>query len=102
MKPTLKELNHASMNGGRLPDSYFERTGKSRDVVEPEPRGTEVVDPKAEEPETEEPAAAQEEPAEEGTEENYPKDSGGGWWELSNGQKVRGEDAALEAQAKLE
>ncbi len=32
---------------------------------------------------------------------NYPKSAGGGWYELSNGEKVQGEDDAKAAEAKL-
>ena len=32
---------------------------------------------------------------------NYPKHTGGGWYELSNGEKVQGKEDAEEAQAKL-
>ena len=32
----------------------------------------------------------------------WPKKGGGGWYELSNGEKVRGEDEATEAQAALD
>ena len=31
----------------------------------------------------------------------YPKHTGGGWYELSNGEKVQGKEDAEEAQAKL-
>lgn len=32
---------------------------------------------------------------------SYPFHAGGGWWELSDGTKVRGEEAALEAETAL-
>lgn len=32
----------------------------------------------------------------------FPKHTGGGWYELSNGEKVQGKDEALEEQAKLD
>ena len=31
----------------------------------------------------------------------FPQHAGGGWYELSNGDRIRGKDAALEAQAEL-
>ena len=31
----------------------------------------------------------------------WPKHTGGGWYELSNGEKVQGKEEALEAQAQL-
>ncbi len=34
--------------------------------------------------------------------DKYPKHIGGGWYELPNGEKVKGKDEALEAMAKLE
>lgn len=33
--------------------------------------------------------------------ETFPKHAGGPWYELSNGERVRGKEAAEEAQAKL-
>lgn len=33
---------------------------------------------------------------------DWPKGGDGGWYELSNGKKIQGEDAAIEAQAKLD
>lgn len=32
----------------------------------------------------------------------FPKPTGGGWFELSNGERVQGRDAADEAQAALD
>jgi hypothetical protein len=32
----------------------------------------------------------------------YPKAQGGGWYKLSNGEKVQGEEGAIEAQALLD
>lgn len=32
----------------------------------------------------------------------YPIDRGGGWFELSNGERVRGEDDALQAEARIQ
>jgi hypothetical protein len=32
----------------------------------------------------------------------YPKAQGGGWYKLSNGEKVQGEESAIEAQALLD
>lgn len=34
-------------------------------------------------------------------ESKFPKHSGGGWYELSNGEKVQGKDEALEAEKEL-
>lgn len=31
----------------------------------------------------------------------FPKHTGGGWYELSNGEKVQGKDEAIEAQSEL-
>lgn len=33
--------------------------------------------------------------------DEYPKHTGGGWYELSNGEKVKGKDEAAAAEAKL-
>lgn len=44
------------------------------------------------------PSSAEPEPRDE---DAFPKETGGGWFELSNGKKIQGEDAALEAQVKL-
>lgn len=33
--------------------------------------------------------------------EGYPKSTGGGWYSLSNGEKVQGKDEAIEAQNEL-
>lgn len=33
--------------------------------------------------------------------DSYPKSAGGGWYELSNGEKVQGEEGAKAAEAKL-
>ena len=33
--------------------------------------------------------------------ETYPKHTGGGYYELSNGEKVKGKDAAIEAEKAL-
>lgn len=33
--------------------------------------------------------------------EGFPKSTGGGWYLLSNGEKVQGKDEAIEAQEKL-
>ncbi|MBO8169967.1 MAG: hypothetical protein H0Z35_12405 [Thermoanaerobacteraceae bacterium] len=33
--------------------------------------------------------------------EQYPKHTGGGWYELSNGEKVKGKEEAIKAQAAL-
>lgn len=33
---------------------------------------------------------------------NWPKHTGGGYFELSNGEKVRGQDAAIAAQAEID
>jgi len=35
-------------------------------------------------------------------EDNYPAHKGGGYYELSNGEKVRGKEKAIKAQKKLE
>ena len=32
---------------------------------------------------------------------NYPKSTGGGWYELSNGESVRGKEKAIEAEKEL-
>ena len=37
-----------------------------------------------------------------GAEAEYPRAAGGGWYELSNGERVRGKAAAREAQAGLD
>jgi hypothetical protein len=34
-------------------------------------------------------------------EEEFPKHTGGAWYELSNGEKIQGKDEALEAEAEL-
>lgn len=34
--------------------------------------------------------------------QDFPRDSGGGWWELSTGKKVRNEEKAREEQAKID
>lgn len=34
--------------------------------------------------------------------QNYPKHTGGGWFELSNGEKVQGKEEAEKRQAQLE
>jgi hypothetical protein len=33
--------------------------------------------------------------------DSYPKHTGGGWYELSNGEKVQGKDEAIAAEKKL-
>lgn len=33
--------------------------------------------------------------------DEFPKHTGGGWYELSNGEKVQGKDEAIEEEAKL-
>ena len=35
-------------------------------------------------------------------EDVYPKHTGGGWYELSNGEKVRGKEEAIKAEKELE
>lgn len=32
----------------------------------------------------------------------YPRHTGGGWYTLSNGERVRGKDAATQAEAQLD
>ena len=39
---------------------------------------------------------------EDGSESEYPKRTGGSWYELSNGEKVQGKDEAVEAQQELD
>ena len=39
---------------------------------------------------------------EQNKDENFPKHTGGGWYELSNGEKIQGKDEALEAEAQLQ
>lgn len=34
-------------------------------------------------------------------ESNYPKHTGGGWYELSNGEKIQGKDEAIAAENEL-
>ena len=33
--------------------------------------------------------------------EDYPKATGGGWYELSNGESIRGKEKAIEAEKEL-
>lgn len=40
--------------------------------------------------------------ADDAAEPEFPKHTGGGWFELSNGERVQGRDAADEAQAALD
>lgn len=39
--------------------------------------------------------------SDEGSGSEFPKHTGGGWYELSNGEKVQGQEAAETAEAKL-
>ncbi|MBB6451989.1 hypothetical protein HNQ94_000410 [Salirhabdus euzebyi] len=39
---------------------------------------------------------------ENGENENFPKHTGGGWYELSNGEKIKGKDEAEAAEKALE
>lgn len=43
-----------------------------------------------------------ENPKKKDNENEYPKQGNAGWYELSNGKKIRGEEEAKEAQAKLD
>lgn len=36
-----------------------------------------------------------------GGQEDFPKHTGGGWYELSNGEKVKGKDEAVKAENQL-
>lgn len=45
--------------------------------------------------------APEPEPADDGESDEFPRPTGAGWYELSNGDKVRGEDEAAEAEAAL-
>lgn len=51
---------------------------------------------------TEKPADEVNREREELTVTGYPHKGGGGWWTLSDGSRVRGEDEALEAQKALD
>ena len=55
-----------------------------------------------EDAEEDEPAPEEEEEQEVATAEEYPRYTGGGYYELSNGEKIQGKEEAMEAQAELE
>ena len=73
-----------------LPDDVAERAIGAgwAEAEEPEAEEPEAEEPEAEEPEAEEP--------------EHPKHTGGGYYELSDGSKVKGKKAAVEAQAALD
>lgn len=41
------------------------------------------------------------EETEDETESEFPKHTGGGWYELSNGEKVQGKEEAIQAESEL-
>ena len=62
--------------------------------VPPRPEGEQVMPepPRAE---------ALSSPSDLGTADEFPQSAGGGWWLLSDGQKIRGKDIAFQIQAGL-
>jgi hypothetical protein len=85
-KPTLAEQQLAARNKGRLPDSYFERIGEAVPATEE----AAVADPKTDNDFDALPGGTK-----------FPYHLGGGFYFLSNGEKVRGKDAAENAEAQL-
>ena len=112
-KPTTHELVQASSNGGKLPDSFLERQKKYDQWLEEQKQAQAELEKEApkeisdydggskDSEKTESPKADNDfDSLPEDTE--FPYHKGGGYYFLSNGEQVRGEDNAKEAQAELE
>lgn len=65
--------------------------------AQPEPTAEPEPTPEPEPDDDDDEAPADDEPV-----DSWPVERDNGWWELSNGKKVRGEEPALEAQAALD
>jgi len=79
IKPTLAEIRYYQVHG-TYPKSLVDRMKKPGKTKAPDV--TDAVEDFTDGPE-------------------WPKEGASGWWELSNGKKVQGEEKARAAQAKL-
>jgi len=82
-RPTLAEIRYFQVHG-KQPESLIKR----RKAEEKAAKETTAEEPEKEANEPE-------------SNDQWPKEAGGGWWQLSNGKKIQNEDKAREAQAQL-
>jgi len=76
-----------------VPQGAFGR-GDLQLEVPPRPEGEQVISEHAH-------AEVVSSPEDSGTADEFPKSAGGGWWLLSDGQKIRGKDIAYQLQEGL-
>lgn len=104
VRPTLAEIRKFQING-KMPESLKRR----REEAEKERKKAEKAKPDnssdAENSGDVDAGQSQKGPEANSSEDpeqaEFPKESGGGWWELSNGKKVQSEEKAKESQTKL-
>lgn len=89
VKPTLAEIR-VYQNTGKMPESLKKRQDKSQKA----PKKQADTTTKENEPvKTEQHEVVQSE---------WPKQSGGGWWQLSSGKKIQNEETARLEQSKID
>ena len=95
IQPTQADINYFQ-NHGEYSEEFKKRVAKADDVEEltATEETEEVTEEVVEEP------VAEEETSEE--DETWPKETGGGWFQLSNGKKVQGEEKAMDMQAEID
>lgn len=76
-----------------MPESVAKRTGREYEVI-PQSKVKKAVVTNSEK--------KQSAVSDQLSEEQYPKHTGGGWYELSNGERVQGKESAIEAEEALE
>lgn len=108
---TLEDDKIVAYNVG--PDDATPKTTNTAKEAEASPVGTTPQPQAPSEHPTPEPQRASDEGETDGhdashkdpakvTDQEWPKETGSGWYELSNGEKVRGQEDAEQAQAKLD
>lgn len=111
----IENDNYTYKKGDVFPVSGKESEERIEYLMSPENKlGEPVIEKLNQDPDTldatnEENALQEEEPAAESTQKEkeqseeveYPKHTGGPWYELSNGEKIQGKDEAVQAEKEL-